>query len=319
MKIAHISDLHFSTFFKNSNLKNIKHLLKYIIRTDVDHIVITGDLTDNADQKDFEILRKLFKSFDILRSDRLSLVIGNHDIFGGLQTPEDILNFPEKCNNVNYDNMVKKFSDYYFETFSGTNKNDGSYFPFIKKLKDIQFIGLNSIARFSKVKNPFGSNGKIQDNELIETATLLRKIPSENKKRIVLVHHHFNKIKLQKNGFASDFWQKIEKQTMKLKKKKRIIAFFKEHNIDIVLHGHWHSNLEYSRDQIRFFNAGATIKGNFIDELQVNFINTSPDNTIMETHKLVANSSIIIHRNSFQDGIESVKEETDRLKKAVNY
>ena len=96
MKIAHISDLHFSTFFKDSNLKSIKYLIKYILQTKADHIVITGDLTDNACSKDFEILRSLFRSYDILRGDRLSVVIGNHDIFGGLQTPEDILSFPGK-------------------------------------------------------------------------------------------------------------------------------------------------------------------------------------------------------------------------------
>jgi 3',5'-cyclic-AMP phosphodiesterase len=319
MKIAHISDLHFSTFFKNSNLQSIKHLLKYIIHSKVDHIVITGDLTDNADPKDFEIIRKLFKSFNILSSDRLSLVIGNHDIFGGLQTPEDILNFPEKCKNVQYDKMIKLFGDYYFETFSGVIKNDEKYFPFIKELDDIQFLGLNSIARYSKVKNPFGSNGKITDEELIEAGNLLRKYPSENQKRIVLVHHHFNRIKLKKNSFASGFWQKIEKQTMKLKKKKRIISFFKEYNVDVVLHGHWHSNMEYSREQIRFFNAGATIKGNFPNELQINYVYTDRNIITMETHKLVANSPIIIHRNSFREGVEKANQEAEELKIAANY
>ena len=319
MKIAHIADLHFSTFFKNSNLENIKHILKYILRTKADHTVIAGDLTDNADSKDFEILRKLFKSFNILSSDRLSLVIGNHDIFGGLQTPEDILSFPEKCKNVKYDKMVKQFGDYYYESFSGTNKNDASYFPFVKVLDDIQFIGLNSIAHYSKMKNPFGSNGKITDNQLIETGNLLKSSSSANLKRIVLVHHHFNKIKLKKNNLAPGFWQKIEKQTMKLKKKKRIISFFKEYNVDIVLHGHWHSNLEYSREQIRFFNAGATIKENFPNELRVNFINTDHNVITMETHKLVADSSIIIHRNSFRDGIEEANEKKDELKIAANY
>jgi len=51
MKIAHISDLHFSIFLKDSNLKNIKYLIKYILQTKADHIVITGDLTDNACSK----------------------------------------------------------------------------------------------------------------------------------------------------------------------------------------------------------------------------------------------------------------------------
>ena len=48
MKIAHISDLHLNMFYKDSNLQKIKYLLKYAIAQKPDHIVITGDLTDNA-------------------------------------------------------------------------------------------------------------------------------------------------------------------------------------------------------------------------------------------------------------------------------
>jgi len=53
MKIAHISDLHLNMFYKDSNLQKIKYLLKYAIAQKPDHIVITGDLTDNAGEKDF--------------------------------------------------------------------------------------------------------------------------------------------------------------------------------------------------------------------------------------------------------------------------
>ncbi|MHB1688154.1 MAG: metallophosphoesterase family protein, partial [Ignavibacteriaceae bacterium] len=57
MKIAHISDLHFTTFFKKSNYGSIQYLLEYALNHNADHIVITGDLTDNADKNDFLILR----------------------------------------------------------------------------------------------------------------------------------------------------------------------------------------------------------------------------------------------------------------------
>ena len=81
MKIAHISDLHLNTIYS------------YSLENKADHLVITGDLTDNASEKDFEILRNLFRKNGLLNSERLSLVIGNHDIFGGLQSAEEIFFF----------------------------------------------------------------------------------------------------------------------------------------------------------------------------------------------------------------------------------
>jgi 3',5'-cyclic-AMP phosphodiesterase len=319
MKIAHISDLHLNTFFKNSNLKSIKRLLKYLIQVNVDHIVITGDLTDNADPKDFEILRNHFRSLGLLRSDRLSVVIGNHDIFGGLQTPEDIFIFPERCRCVDCEKSIQEFSDYFSESFNDSSfGNTNNKFPFLKEINDVQIIELNSIAKYSKVNNPFASNGKITKEDLLETENLLKNHSSSNVVRIVLVHHHFNKIKLKEYSLTSGFWQKIEKQTMKLKKKKRVISFFKEKNIDLVLHGHWHENTEYIRDGVRFFNGGATIKGNISDEIQVNSINVESNSITTETHKLIANSPIIIHRN-IQFRNEKLVEVEDKIKIAVNY
>ena len=319
MKIAHISDLHLNTFYKNSHLKNIKYLLKYILNQKPDHIVITGDLTDNADHKDFEILRTIFKSLDILNSDRLSVVIGNHDVFGGPQTPEDIFNFPEKCRCIDYEKSVKEFKDFFEETFANTTTaNKNMIFPFLKKLNNIQIIGLNSVAEYSRVKNPFASNGKIKKTILLETELLLEKHFTQDSFRLALIHHHFNKINLKKNNLASGFWQKIEKQTMKLKKKKRIISFFKENKIDLVLHGHLHINMEYNRKGITFFNAGATIKGNIPNSIHLNFIGIDNNSITTETHKLIGNSSIIIHRNVKRRNDE-VKVENEKLKFAANY
>ncbi len=319
MKIAHISDLHLNTFFKDSNLKSIKRLLKYLIQVKVDHIVITGDLTDSANQNDFEILINLFRSLNLLRSERLSVVIGNHDIFGGLQTPEDIFSFPEKCRCVDYKKSVEEFINYFSETFDGSSFIDkDKKFPFLKEINDIQIIGLNSIAEYSKIKNPFASNGKITEEDLSDIENLLNKDYSSNSIRLVLTHHHFNKVKLKRYNLTSGFWQKIEKQTMKLKKKKRVISFFKENNIDLVLHGHCHSNVEYNRDGVRFFNAGATIKGNIPEEIQVNFISIESNSITTETHKLIANSPVIIHRN-IQVRNEKPIEEADKIKIAVNY
>jgi Icc protein len=318
MKIAHLSDLHLNTFFRESNIKSIKYLLKYAEEQFFDHLVITGDLTDSANERDFEILRKMFKASGLLNSDRLSVVIGNHDIFGGIQIPEDIFNFPERCKQVDYNKKVKEFVDYFKETFDDcVYISKQNYFPYAKLLDDVLIIGLNSIAEYSRIKNPFASNGAIGFNQLNEMADLFRMFKDSCRTKILLVHHHFNKIKVTNQKSALGLWLNMEKQTMKLRKKKRLFNLFNIYEVDLVLHGHFHENIEYVRKGIKFFNAGASVKGYIPDELQINFIEINPSKIITETHKLIAGSSIVTHRN-----IHLVKQEPplqEELKAAANY
>lgn len=294
MKIAHLSDLHFTTFFKKNNLEKIEYLLKYALRYKFDHLVISGDLTHNADPEDFEILRDLIKRYNLLSSDRLSLVIGNHDIFGGPQTAEDVFLFPEKCKLVDYDKKIKEFGDYFSEAFQYCSDINGdNYFPYVKKFHDVMIFGLNSIAKYSKMNNPFASNGKIYKDDYDFLATKLEKYYIEPAKKLIIIHHHFNKIKVVKNKSVSSFWQNIEKQTMKLKKKKNLFQLFKLYNIDLVLHGHIHESNEYFRKGIRFINAGASVLGPIPDELGINFINVQNSGIDTEIHKILYNDVIV--------------------------
>ncbi len=272
MRIVHISDLHFTTFFSNNNLTLIEQVLKYAIELEGDHIVITGDLTDNAEPKDFLILRKLFEKLDLINGNRFSLVIGNHDIFGGAQTAEDIFTFPEKCSRIDYNKKVKEFYFYFPELFDNSAYfNPERIFPFAKIIGNFLLIGLNSIAEYSRVNNPFASNGIISLEQLDEFYKIFDRFKDENYRKIVMVHHHFNKMKIKENSSGS-LWQNIEKQTMKLRKKKRLLKLFNNESVELVLHGHYHESKEYERKGIRFSNAGASFINDNNKELNVNVI-----------------------------------------------
>jgi len=317
MKIAHISDLHLNSFFRNSNIRAVKHLLKYALSKDFDHLVITGDLTDNADASDFRILRNLFQSLNLLRSDRLSIVIGNHDIFGGIQTAEDIFLFPKRCKHINYRNKVNEFVNYFGEAFKNSSYiSKNNFFPFAKFINGILIVGLNSNAEYSRVKNPFASNGEISTEQLTEADFIFQKFKNVSRTKILLIHHYFNKIKNSYKKSAFGLWQNMERQTMKLKKKKKLFNLLNYHGVDLVLHGHYHENIEYYRKGIRFLNAGASIKNRNADELQINFVEIKNGEIITEIHKLVSDSSIIVHRASKENSQPPSEAE---LKPAVNY
>ncbi len=295
MKLAHISDLHLSTFYKESNLSKISFLLRYALNQGFDHLAITGDITDNADDSDFEIMRSLFKGFGILHADRLSLVIGNHDIFGGVLTAEDILTYPERCRNTNYYEKVESFVNHFHETFEKClYKADKVHFPYVKAIEDVMITGLNSIAPYSSLKNPFASNGLVCQTQQIDLYDIFTRFASLFNKKVILIHHYFNKYKIKKKSLFTGIWGGIESQTMKLKKKNRLFTLFKQFDIDIVLHGHLHENKEYERRGIRFMNAGACLKGVKKNEMQINFINFDHQKTITEIHKIRTNTTDII-------------------------
>ena len=284
MRIAHISDLHFTSFFKENNLNSIRYLLKYALKKGTDHIIITGDLTDNADRNDFLTLRKLFDDLGLLHHDKLSLVIGNHDIFGGVQTAEDIFSFPGRCKIADYKKKVKEFYVHFKETFDGALiKDNETVFPYAKIINGVLLVGLNTNDEYSSTKNIFASNGAVQLDQFNKAVHIFNTLSEKAHTKIVMLHHHFNKMKVNQGSAFGSFWQNIEKQTMKLRKKKRLFNVFKEYNVDLVLHGHYHVMGVYERKGIRFLNAGGSVKSDNADHLNINFIDIKKDTIKIKT------------------------------------
>jgi 3',5'-cyclic AMP phosphodiesterase CpdA len=273
--IAQISDLHLNSFYNDSIFKLASYLLKYISEQKVDHLVISGDLTDNASERDFEIFRRMLNKYGFLKGEKLSIIPGNHDIFGGAQKAEDIFSFPERCNSVNYNKRVSTFLSYFPEVIDNCfYMSPKNFFPFAKKINNTLIVGLNSIAKYSKISNPFGSNGEIDATQFGELFEILKNVDKDIKNRVVLIHHHFNKLKSDSKSTFGSIRAGIEKQTMKLRGKRRLLKLFREFKVDLVMHGHIHESKEYVRKKVRFINAGATVKNNK-SLIKINFINLS--------------------------------------------
>ncbi len=104
MKIAHFSDLHLLslegvaphrflnkrfTGWVNLRLKRgsihraayVRAIAHEIARLDVDHVVITGDLTNLALESEFELAREVFEHDLGLEPSRVTVVPGNHDLY----------------------------------------------------------------------------------------------------------------------------------------------------------------------------------------------------------------------------------------------
>ncbi len=263
MRIVHLSDIHLSTIFKKSNLGKTKKLLKYALDKGFDHLVITGDISDNSEKKDYLIFRKILKSFDLLDSKKTSIIIGNHDIFGGVQTALDVVNFPAKCLKTNYEKKVTEFVCYFKELFENCySPLEDNLFPYSKIIGDTQLIGLNTIDHYSRITNPFASNGKVYKDQIEGIMHIFSKSVNDVKHKIVMSHHHFYK-NTEEATSSSSVWNKIENYTLKLRGKKKLLKFFKENGVNLILHGHSHEVRQYERKGLKLVNAGGSIDNSF--------------------------------------------------------
>jgi len=260
MKIAHLSDLHFCSSFKRNNIGKTKRILKYALEKGFDHLVITGDVSDNSEVRDYITLRRMLETFNLLDPKKTSIIIGNHDIFGGAQRAMDVVNFPSKCIQTDYQQKVREFGEYFRELFDGVYRPTADkLFPYAKKVGDIVLIGLNSIDTYSRIKNPFASNGRVSKEEFQNLKIIFDQVEFQGKKKCVLIHHHFYKNNIEATASKSMLWNKIEGYTLKLRGKKKLLRLFTSNDVVAVFHGHSHEIKEYYRKKIKFFNAGATI------------------------------------------------------------
>lgn len=276
MRIAHISDLHLNLKLADSNLEKLCFLLSRFIESKYDHLVISGDLSDSGREEDFAIFRRVLSEYGLLNGDRVTLVIGNHDIFGGIEQVEEIFSFPERCRNIDYDKKVISFNSYFEETFSNTvyrSKSNNGY-PFAKLIDGTLIVGANSISRYSSVKNRFASNGFVADDQLAEMKTIFDRFHTKQRETVLVIHHHFNKMSSEVKQIMHALWSKFEKQTVKMHKKKRLFKLFREYGLDMVLHGHMHETEYYEIDGTHFFSAGGSVRNVSPGTLEMYYLTT---------------------------------------------
>jgi Icc protein len=285
MRIAHLSDLHLNPEYFPDRTEAFYQILEKCKALEVDHIVITGDITNQAKAKEFEHARSILKEFDLLDPVKLTMTIGNHDIYGGPYHAEDVLSFPGFCKGTDYDAKVKEFYSTFRESFDDCKYISGaSIFPFVKIIGDVAFVGINSVAQWSSLQNPIGSNGDIGKHQYQQLKKIFASDILKGKTILVLIHHHFNKIEKRKSaGKLERLWHTIEMSTMKLWKKKKLFQLFNNNKVCKVLHGHLHNHTEYKRKNINFLNAGGTM-----------FVNSNGDHSF---HLLDIHRKSINHTN----------------------
>ncbi len=251
-RIAHISDTHISPEFNRYNIIKLKHLLGHIVEEGFDHIAITGDITGHGEESGYRSVRRLLKYFDLLDYEKLTVTVGNHDIFGGVHRAEDLFTFGKRCRTIDYAGKLRMFERIFRETFPKKVYSEESLFPFVKIIGPVVMIGLNSIREHHPLLNPVGSNGRVSEVQLEEAKRILGHPSIEKLRKIALVHHHFNKYRPYSDSLATTLYHKFESHTLRLHGRKNVERIFRETGVDAVLHGHTHIEGIYSRSGILY-------------------------------------------------------------------
>lgn len=234
--LGHLSDLHFWAY-KDVKLRTLfnkriiggvnialnrskKHdnkiaiqALKQLDAMSVDHIAISGDLTNLAFKCEFEEAAKHVYAVKNAEK-RVSIIPGNHDYY----THDTV---KEKRFENTFSTLLESDLPSYLD------KDPYPYCRFVGE--DVAIIGLNS----GMVSSPIFAIGKIKQEELNRLEALLKDPRLVDKFIVVQVHHHLlphpRKLEAMRRLLNADALLKILRQA----------------KVDLVLHGHNHySNID---------------------------------------------------------------------------
>ena len=163
MKFLHVSDLH----LHKDDEKNqaVAGMLERIQNRYPQHyLIVTGDITDDGDQEQYEKAKALLSPF----MGRLLITCGNHDYgrLGNFYGSEREARYKQFEHEMNLPNRVNQLYSVVLE-----NK--------------VKFIALDSNLRTESVLD--FACGKIEDNQLEQ---LDRELTSTSLPKIVALHHH---------------------------------------------------------------------------------------------------------------------------------
>lgn len=195
MRIAHISDLHLLslegaipyrlfnkrvTGYANLRLDRrhthrpalVTTIAEHLRDAGVDHVVITGDLSNLALEVEFQLGRALLDDVLALPPDRVSLVPGNHDVY--TRGSERALRFFHAFEPY----LRSDLPELATETTAGP-------FPIVKLRGPVAIIGLAT----ARARSPFVASGKLGKGQRGALSALLAHPEVRKRTPIVLQHH----------------------------------------------------------------------------------------------------------------------------------
>ncbi len=223
MRLAHLSDLHIADrgrYPRNGHaprdcdrhsIRLAQRILDELESAQVDHLVVTGDLTLTAEATEFEKAAKLLRRW--ADAGRLTIVPGNHDVWTA-----------ESVKSARFLRMVGPDG-------KGMRKAEAVY-PFAAlPSPEVAIVALDSSQHG---EDPFETPGVIGSSQLQAARELVREHAKEGRAVLLALHHH---LMLPRERVASD----ARVARMPLLDADKVVRMVADVRVAGVLHGHRHT------------------------------------------------------------------------------
>jgi 3',5'-cyclic AMP phosphodiesterase CpdA len=239
MKIAHFSDLHLLALdgvplqrFLNKRITGwvnlrlargsihrsayVRAIAQEVARQQVDHLVITGDLTNLALESEYELARDLLERELGFDPARITVVPGNHDVYtrGSLSS--------------------RRFESYFAPWLQSdlpelATDTRGGRFPVVKLRGTAAIIGLSS----ALPRPPLVSAGELGHAQITALARILEH-PEVAGRTVVLAMHHPAVVR----------WSRLKTHLEGLRDAPELLALLHGIPRGLLLHGHLHRRIQ---------------------------------------------------------------------------
>lgn len=235
MRIAHFSDLHVLAlegipthrFFNKRftgwvNLRvkrahkhrpaHVRAVAREITRAKVDHVVITGDLTNLALEQEFVAVRTLLEEHLGFAPEQISAVPGNHDLYtrGAMRD--------RRFTRYFHDYVASDLPELCAELPLGR-------FPFVKLRGSCAIIGLSSAVP----RPPLMASGQLGRPQLEALKRILAHPEVQKRTPVILLHHPIHNPPSKLKTFVEGLWDADQ-----------LIAELAALHRGLLLHGHLH-------------------------------------------------------------------------------
>lgn len=189
-RVAHISDLHvldlegvpFGRFlnkritgYANLRFKRkavhrseyVRSLARALRTSDVDHVVITGDLTNLALETEFAAVKRIIEDDLGLDATKVSVIPGNHDAY------------------TEGSHRSGRFMQYFGDYVTSDIRVSDEPFPFVRLRGAVAIVGLSS----ALPQMPMIAAGKVGDAQLRALETILAHPEVKSRTLMLLIHH----------------------------------------------------------------------------------------------------------------------------------